>query len=442
MTAQPHHSHAYGGVAPDGVRVSRLPRLVLLAGLGLAALATLVGLWRMWPEGSVTVADPAELQYSAPGVTFPDAVVTDVQPACAVSVVQAPEEAAGQPPDAGYEASDDCGHADVRLSDVSETVTVDLPPEVARAGLRAGDEVQLARIPTGDASVGDVYAYFGTDRHLPILWMSLGFVALVIVVARRRGLMALVALAFSGWMIISFMLPALLSGESGAGVALVGSAAIMFVVLYLTHGVSWRTSAALAGTLLGVLVTAALGAWAIGSTRLTGIGDDSSGTLSALAGDLSFPGLLACGLIIAGLGVLNDVTITQASAVWELRALDPRAPRRRAFTGAMRIGRDHIASTIYTIAFAYAGASIVVLLLLVIYDRPFLELLSSEDIAEEVIRTLASGMALVLAVPITTAIAAAVTSPRAGSPMRRDESELGSADDLASDPAFEEFWGE
>ena len=127
--------------------------------------------------------------------------------------------------------------------------------------------------------------------------------------------------------------------------------------------------------------------------------------------NLSFPGLLTCGLIVAGLGVLNDVTITQASAVWELRSAAPDLSRRRVFTSAMRIGRDHIASTIYTLVFAYAGASIIVLLLLDIYNRPALDLISNEAIAEEIVRTLASSIGLVLAVPITTAIAAAVASP-------------------------------
>jgi uncharacterized membrane protein len=220
------------------------------------------------------------------------------------------------------------------------------------------------------------------------------------------------------------MLPALLAGEAGLWVAVTGASAIMFVVLYVTHGPSLRTSSALAGTLLGIALTAAFGLYAIDSTRLTGISDESGSFLSSFTGDLDFAGLLTCGLIVAGLGVLNDVTITQSSAVWELRTAAPDMPRWRVYTSAMRIGRDHIASTIYTIVFAYAGASIVVLLLLVIYHQPLGDLISNEDISEEVVRTLASGIGLVLAVPITTAIAAAVASPsstRAAAGRRTDE---------------------
>ena len=148
-----------------------------------------------------------------------------------------------------------------------------------------------------------------------------------------------------------------------------------------------------------------IGLLAIDATRLSGASDETAATLGAYVGDLNFQGLLTCAVIVAGLGVLNDVTITQASAVWELRGAAPQLTRTELFTRAMRIGRDHIASTIYTIVFAYAGAALSVLLLLYFYQRPILSLVSTEEISEEIVRTLASGIGLVLAVPITTAIA-------------------------------------
>ncbi|MDQ6642510.1 MAG: YibE/F family protein, partial [Actinomycetota bacterium] len=211
---------------------------------------------------------------------------------------------------------------------------------------------------------------------------------------------------FGGYILAAFMLPALLDGKPGLGVAVVGASAIMFVVLYLAHGVSIRTSAALAGTLVGVGITALIGLLAIHQSRLSGISNETGALQSGFVHDLNFQGLLTCAVIIAGLGVLNDVTITQASAVWELRGAAPDLDRRALFSRAMRIGRDHIASTIYTIVFAYAGAALSVLLLLYFYQRPVLSLVSTEDISEEIVRTLASGIGLVLAVPITTAMAA------------------------------------
>jgi uncharacterized membrane protein len=132
-----------------------------------------------------------------------------------------------------------------------------------------------------------------------------------------------------------------------------------------------------------------------------------------VVGHLDFQGLMTCTVIVAGLGVLNDVTITQASAVWELRAAAPGLTRWRLWAGAMRIGRDHIASTIYTIVFAYAGTALTTLLVIELYDRPFLELVGTEQIAEEVVRSLVSAIGLVLAVPLTTAVAALTVPGRA-----------------------------
>ena len=286
-----------------------------------------------------------------------------------------------------------------------EKVTVQVSPQVTDSGLAPGDDVRLQRTP-GQSGADATYSYFGTERTKPFLVMGLLFALLVVVVARWRGLFALVGLAFSGLVIWKFMLPALLVGESGLLVGLAGSAAIMFVVLYLTHGPSIRTSAALAGTLAGLAATAGVGVLAVGATRLTGVSDDSASILTTFAGDLSFHGLLACATIVAGLGVLNDVTITQASSVWEVRGASPTMTRTQVFASGMRIGRDHIASTIYTIVFAYAGSALAVLLVLQLYGVPFGVLLTTEEIGEEIVRTLASAIGLVLAVPLTTGIAA------------------------------------
>jgi uncharacterized membrane protein len=228
----------------------------------------------------------------------------------------------------------------------------------------------------------------------------------VVAVARWRGVRALVGLGFSGIAVLWFMLPALVAGESGLMVGLVGSAAIVFVVLYITHGFSIRTSAAVAGTLAGIGMTAAIGLLSVAMTHVTGVSDEGGGALQAIAGDLDFQGLLTCAVIVAGLGVLNDVTITQASAVWELRGAGPGLSRREIFVAATRIGRDHIASTIYTIVFAYAGTALITLMLISLWGLPLTELLATEEIGQEVVRTLASSTALVLAVPVTTGIAA------------------------------------
>jgi len=391
-----NHFHGTGGQAAD-VAVSRTARDVLLLVLLLAAVATVWGLVSLWPEHDPSVSKDAVAAFAAPGVTFPKAEVVGVLPACA-------SRGGG---------SDGCGQIRVRVAQgpgAGQEVRVPVAPEITRSGLTEGDRVELERTPAADGAPA-TYSFFSVDRSASIWWLVGLFLLVVAAVARLRGLLAVVGLGFGALVLGKFMLPALLTGESGLGVALVGSAAIMYVVLYLAHGVSMRTSAALAGTLVGIAITAVVGLVAVRTQRLTGVGDESGALLSSFVGDVSFKGLLTCAVIIAGLGVLNDVTITQASSVWELRAASPKASHRELFTSAMRIGRDHIASTIYTIVFAYAGTALTVLLLLFVYDRSFLSMLPTEDIAEELTRTLASAIGLVLAVPATTAIAVATVAP-------------------------------
>ena len=397
------HSHRAGHDADTSFTVARLPRTLLLGALVLAAVATVVGLGVLWPDSGKAERVGASVSFLAPGVTIAHAVVTDVQPPCS--------RTPGADPGAG---GDSCGQLLTTVSTgvgAGEKIRVPIAPEVNGSGLVEGDHVRLMRTPPTEGQPA-AYSYFGTDRGGALAVLVLLFVVLVLVVARWRGLFALVGLAASGLVIIKFVLPALLVGENGLLVGLVGSSAIMLVVLYLTHGVSLRTSAALAGTLAGLGVTALIGVVAIGSTRLSGVSDESGGILSSFVGGLDFQGLMTCAMVIAGLGVLNDVTITQASAVWELRDAAPGLSRRHVFSSAMRIGRDHIASTIYTIVFAYAGTALIVLLILQLYNLPVLDLLATEDIAEEIVRTLATSTGLVLAVPLTTAIAA-LTVPSA-----------------------------
>ena len=195
----------------------------------------------------------------------------------------------------------------------------------------------------------------------------------------------------------------------------------MIGVLYFAHGFSARTSTALLGTMFGLAITALLAAWATDAANLAGVGSHDAATLANISDNISISGIILCGLIISGLGVLNDVTITQSSAVWELWELAPETSARQLFTSAMRIGRDHIASTVYTIAFAYAGAALPVLILVMLYERPLGDALTSAELSEEVIRTLVGSVGLVLAVPVTTLIAVLVvkaTGVKAAGPGR------------------------
>jgi len=426
------HGHSHSSERADAydVPVPTRSRAVLLITLVAFGVATVIGLIALWPAQDKVDDIGAGVDYAAPGVTFPHARINSVDPTCPDEFGSSdPTSDAAQPTCVMLKATVTTGPTE------GDLVEVPLQGAITAANLGEGDSVQLVRTPGTDGEPPG-YSFAGIDRAGPLGWYTLAFVVVVALVARLRGLLALVGLGISGLVIARFMLPALLTGEPGVAVALVTASAIMYVVLYLAHGLSIRTSTALAGTLGGILMTAALAQGAVRTSHLSGVSDETGQLLTGFVGGLDFPSLLMGAIIIAGLGVLNDVTITQSSAVWELRAAAPDLSRMQLFRSAMRIGRDHIASTIYTIVFAYAGAALSVLLLLYLYKLPLLDLLGTEDIATEVARTLCSAIGLVLAVPLTTAIAASTVSKARivpggdpGPPSIPPESPSGSTDD-------------
>ncbi|MFT4009521.1 MAG: YibE/F family protein [Nocardioidaceae bacterium] len=411
------HQHGYNHVHADGpsaVPVTGAAVIALLVFLAVCAIATVAGVVRFWPDQHSVDQLKKAATYAAPGVSFETATVRSLKAGCDAGGQDPADSTADNTGDDSENTGNPvaCGVLKAKLAtgpDKGTVASINVTGAVTDSGLTRGDTVRLMRVPTGEGQPAS-YSFDSVVRSHTLWWLLGAFAVVVVVVARLRGVLAMVGLAVGALIVLKFMLPALLSGYSGVGVALAGSALIMFVVLYLAHGLSVRTSAALAGTLIGIGITATIGVFAVDSARLSGLADDSGALLSAYANDISFQGLLLCAVIVAGLGVLNDVTITQVSAVWELRAAAPELSRRKLFTSAMRIGRDHIASTIYTIVFAYAGASLATLLLLSLYARPWGQLLDAESIAEEVVRTLVTAIGLVLAVPVTTAIAAATVA--------------------------------
>ena len=391
-------------------------RVVVVACVLLTAAVSILGLVALWPSGERPQTQ--SFDYAVPGATFPKAEVVSLTEACPAVVPDAVDDApVGSP---------DCGQLTARLDDGTEQ-TVRVPPEVSLSGLAAGDTVTLLRLPDEalgqaveqGATLDGAYSFAGVDRPVPLVTLAVVFVVLVLLVARWRGLAALVSLGVAGVVLLGFVAPALLRGSDPVAVGLTASGVTMLLVLYLTHGLSLRTSTALLGTVVGLVLTAVAGVAGSDAARLTGVGDESSGLLQALASDVRLHDLVACGVLIAAFGVLNDVTISQTSAVWELRAADPARSRRDLFASGMRIGRDHLASTVYTIVFAYAGAALPILLLISLSGQGVGQLFLSEDITAEVVRTLASAIGLVLAIPATTAIAVVVAPPPVAAAGRR-----------------------
>ena len=295
-------------------------------------------------------------------------------------------------------------------------------------GPRAGrDLVQLVPIEPGTPrfTVGDpvVLGWSGGNPDDPgsyqvvdfqrggsLAWLAALFAAAVLVLGRWRGLAALAALAVSFGVLLLFVLPAILDGRSPLAVAVVGAGVIMFAVLYLTHGLSARTSTAVLGTLVSLALIGLLGAVFSAASRLTGLDDQTTALVASLGTGVDARGLLLAGMVIGALGVLDDVTVTQTSAVWELRRANPQLHARALFRAAMRIGRDHVASAVNTLVLAYAGASLPLLLLFSLSGRSLGDVATSQDVATEIVRTLVGSIGLVASVPVTTAVAALVAS--------------------------------
>ncbi|MGY1814806.1 YibE/F family protein [Blastococcus sp. SYSU D00820] len=394
------HSHGHDPDAPPPTPevLTRRRRAVWLMLLLLVpvGIATVVGLFALWPSGEPTRAEQAAQVYFPAGTTYPEGRVVQVDPE------PCPFENAD-----GTVLDLTCASVVVVVLDgegAGDYATLDLPPEVYASGIEVDDVLVLSRDPGAEG--GPSYLFQDYERATPIVVLAIAFAVVVGAVARLRGLAALLGLAFAFVVLLQFVLPGLLSDESPTLVSLVGSAAIMFVVLYLAHGFSARTTTALVGTLFGLALVTVLGSVAVEVARLTGLTSEETVQLQTYDPALDFSGLVIAGVVVAGLGVLNDVTITQASAIWQLHEVDPGMSWRQLYARGMAVGRDHIASTVYTIVFAYAGAALPLLLLFEVYAQPAGTVLTSSAVAEEVIRTLVGAIALVLAVPVTTAAGA------------------------------------
>ncbi|HJW01029.1 MAG TPA: YibE/F family protein [Arthrobacter sp.] len=412
-----HASQGHSEPTPQAIAARRKANYILAAVLVPLTLLTLAAMAMLWPSGSKEGISLANPYSAAPGVTFDTGKIQSVAVESCMqgSMGQNPADAGGQntgQAGSGGEGSD-CTFALTEPDQGGNPVKVVINPDVAEShGVKPGDQIRYLNLSNAQgASAGQgspAYIFVDFVRTLPIVLLALLYAVVVIAVARWRGLRALIGLVGAYFVLVSFMLPGLVEGKPPLLLALVGSTVIMIGVLYFAHGFSARTSTALLGTMFGLAITALLAAWATDAANLAGVGSHDAATLVNTSANISISGVILCGLIISGLGVLNDVTITQSSAVWELYELAPGTSARKLFTSAMRIGRDHIASTVYTIAFAYAGAALPILIIVMLYDRPLADTLTSAELSEEVIRTLVGSIGLVLAIPVTTLIAVLV----------------------------------
>jgi uncharacterized membrane protein len=273
---------------------------------------------------------------------------------------------------------------------------------------RAGQQVRLAI--SEQPGQPPYYNIQDLERGRPLLVLVALFAGAVVAFGRWQGIRSLLGLGLSFVIIVSFVVPAILHGHSPVLVAVTGAMAIMLISLYLSHGTGPKTTAAVVGTALALGLTALLAIAFVAAASLTGLASEEAQNANFAVGGLSLRGLLLAGIIIGGLGVLDDVTMSQASLVTELHQANPTAGFAALVGGALRVGRDHIAATVNTLFLAYAGAALPLLILFVTGQDSLGTVATTEIVAVEVVRALCGSVGLIAAVPLTTILAALVAT--------------------------------
>ena len=252
----------------------------------------------------------------------------------------------------------------------------------------------------------EFYSVREPDRRAPLFLFAALFAAVTIVFGGFQGARSLIALAGSLIIILFFLLPTLLSGAPPVATSILFAVAILAFVMGVTHGINRASITAFLGTVAAVALTGILARIAIDMTKLTGFISDEAVYLNLnTGGTLDVSGLLLGAVIIGVLGLLDDITITQTSVVEEIRAAGKTLSHRAIYRRALRVGKEHVGALVNTLALAYAGASLPLLLLFSLSDASALTIINREVFASEIIRTLVGSIGLVLAVPLSTALA-------------------------------------
>lgn len=379
------------------LRVARWTVALLVLGL---CVATVVGLLLLRPTGAAKA-----LRGPDAGTAVAGTVVAIRPSACGNAVASGDESGTAAPSGGGPQR---CSFVQIRLDDgpesgrqVSQLIGTEVVPN-----LSVGSAVVLARANGTGIPFAERYQLVDAARGRPLLLLAVLFALAVVLLGRGRGALALLGLALSLLVVVSFLVPALLSGRPPLLTALVGASAVMLLVLLLAHGANLRTGVAILGTSASLLLIVGLSTLFVRLASLSGLSSEDAFYIRSLFGQIDLRGLLLAGIVIGALGILDDVTVTQVSTVWELRAANASLSRRELYTAALRVGRDHIASTVNTLLLAYVGASLPLVVIFSTSGQSATTTLTSSVVAEEVVRTLSGSIGLVAAVPLTTVLAA------------------------------------
>jgi uncharacterized membrane protein len=307
-----------------------------------------------------------------------------------------------------------------RIEAIVQDGSAAMPGSSSREAYEVGDEVVVTQF-TGPAA-GD-FAVIAEPWRVPLLGIVAAvFAAVVIVIGGLRGARSLVALALTLTVVIKLVVPLLLRGFDPILLAVGGGALVTVVTLLLTEGMSRVTWAAVLGTGVALALTAVLSAAFTAAAEFTALqGNEEIAFLVPLVGDrIDLQGILLAATVFGALGVLDDVTVTQAATVEQLHRSRPEGERGAVIGRAMRVGRAHIAATVNTLVLAYLGASLPLLLLFALSGESPLTIVNGEIVAVEVVRALVGSIGIVAAVPITTLVAAWLLVPTGPTDIARD----------------------
>ncbi|HXY94524.1 MAG TPA: YibE/F family protein [Acidimicrobiia bacterium] len=384
--------HAHNHTAGDAA-VPRRTRRRLTAVAVLLGLVTLAGMAILWPRHNVR-GDVEKL-----------GLIKHVHEAVVVRVTEGPCR--------GTQASQrvDCKDVRFRLTqgpNKGEYRTIEFALSRTTPDLHPGDKVVLNHVE--HAQKGYDYTYADRQRRPVLMWLAIIFAVVVIALGRLRGVGALVGLGGSIAVILGFMLPSMLDGNSPPLVAIIGASAVAYLALYVAYGFRTMTTVALLSTLAALALTVGLATLFTHLAHFSGASNEDTLLIGLGTSAVDIKGLVLAGMVLGALGALNDITVTQASAVGELRLADASLSRLQLYRAGIRIGRDHIASTVNTLALAYAGASLPLLILFTLSGQSLGAVANGEIVAIEIVATLVGSIGLVTAVPISTWFAALVAT--------------------------------
>ena len=376
-------------------------RLVASA-LALLVVAVALGVVLLWPAGASQVNVPA-------GISEERAEVVGVSRARCPQMPRQP-----------------CQRVSARLvsgADTGMITKLTLPGTNIIAAVTPGDAIRLypndvqadAGAPEAVPAI-ERYSFSDFERRSPLYLLAALFGGLVILLARWKGVRSLLGLGLSLVVVSQFMVPAILAGSAPLAVALIGALAVMLLTIVLAHGTGVTSIAAILGSTASLLGTAILALLFVEMAKLSGFASEEATLLQGSAdGRLSMQGLLLAGMVVGALGVLDDVTVSQASTVLALKRAAPTEPMRRLFREALAVGRDHLSATVNTLVLAYVGAALPVLLIFENQGMAFGDALNREAVAGPVVAMLVGSIGLIAAVPLTTALAAGLAQrlPRA-----------------------------